>query len=79
MNTTPSLSTAAASGSVSLAVVVVLQWLLSLIRIDLPADVQTALSTILTAVIHWLMTNPNCLKCLKKTEAPNALNSLSDH
>lgn len=59
MNTTPSLSTAAASGSVSLAFVVVLQWLLSLIHIDLPGDVQTALSTILTAVIHWAMTQPN--------------------
>jgi len=55
MNLTPSLSTAAAATSVSLAIVVVLQWLLALAHIDLPADVQTALGTILTNLIHWIM------------------------
>jgi len=59
MTSTPSLSTAAASGSVALACVVVLVWLLSLAHVAVPDDVSVALGTILTNSIHWFMTQPN--------------------
>lgn len=53
-NTT--LSTAAASGTVALAFIIVLQWLLSMDGIQIPADVATALSTLLTVPVHWFVT-----------------------
>jgi hypothetical protein len=58
MNSTTSnttLSTAAASGTASLALIVILQWALSLRGINLPADVATALSTLLAAAVHYLI------------------------
>ncbi len=51
----PTLSTAAASGTVSLAFVVVLQWLLMNWNISMPADVASALSTLLAAGVHWFV------------------------
>lgn len=51
----PTLSTAAASGSVSLAVVVFLQWLLALRGVQMPADVATALGTLMSAGFHWII------------------------
>lgn len=56
MNTT-TVSAATASGTVALAAIVVLQWLLSLAHISLPADVATALATVLTAGVHYLVAN----------------------
>lgn len=59
-NTT--LSAAAASGTVSLALVVVLQWFLSLYKISLPADVATALATVVAALVHWFVVQQKSLK-----------------
>lgn len=55
---TATLSTAAASGATSLAFVVLLQWLLSLRGIGMPADVATAVSTLLAAAVHWCVARP---------------------
>ena len=56
MNTnTTTVAAATASGTVSLAAIVVLAWALSLAKITLPADVATALATILAAGVHWLV------------------------
>lgn len=49
----PTLSTAAASGTVALSLVVLLQWLLALRGIQMPADVATATGTLLSAGVHW--------------------------
>ncbi len=51
----PTLSTAAASGTVSLAIVVVMQWLLTNWKISIPADVASALNTLIAAGVHWLV------------------------
>ena len=53
MNT--SLSTAAASGTVSLAAIVLLNWVLSFCHITMPADVATAAATLVTAGVHYLI------------------------
>jgi hypothetical protein len=50
-----SLSTAAASGTVSMAAVVFSVWLLSLVHITVPADAAAALSTLVTAGVHYLI------------------------
>lgn len=55
----PTLSTAAASGTVSLAFVVLVQWVLSLRGISMPADVASALSTLLAAGVHWFVARPS--------------------
>jgi hypothetical protein len=47
MNT--SHSTAAASGTVSLAAIVLLNWALSFVRVAMPADMATATATLVTA------------------------------
>ena len=52
---TTTVAAATASGTVSLAAIVVLQWALSLAKIALPADVATAMATILAAGVHWLV------------------------
>jgi len=70
MNTSPSLSTAAASSSVSLALVVILEWLLGYVHIVMPADVQTAVATVLTSAIHYAMINPDVLKKTIGPEIP---------
>jgi len=62
MDMTPSLSTAAASSSVSMSISVILEWLLSFVHISMTPDVQTALATVLTAGIHYYLTKPNCFK-----------------
>jgi len=70
MNSTPSLSSAAAASSVSMSIAVILEWLLSFVHISMTPDVQTAFATVLTAVIHYYLTMPNCLKFpLKKSDA----------
>jgi hypothetical protein len=51
----PTLSTAAASGSASMAALVILQWGLAMRGIQIPADVAVALHTLLTAVLHPLV------------------------
>jgi hypothetical protein len=53
MNT--SLSTAAASGTVSLAAIVLLNWALSFVHVVMPADVATAAATLVTAGVHYLI------------------------
>jgi hypothetical protein len=53
MNT--SLSTAAASGTVSLAAIVLLNWALSFVHVAMPADVATAAATLVTAGVHYLI------------------------
>jgi hypothetical protein len=56
MNTSnTSLSTAAASSSVSLAFVVILQWVLSIRGVNMTPDVSTALSVLITAIVHYLI------------------------
>lgn len=50
----PTLSTAAASGSVAFAIVVLIQWILTFWHIALPTDAASAILTILAAIIHWL-------------------------
>jgi predicted ATP-dependent Lon-type protease len=52
---TTTVSAATASGAVALAAVVVLQWLLGLRHITLPADVATAIAVLLTAGVHCLV------------------------
>ena len=52
---TTSLSTAAASGTVSLAAIVLLNWMLSFYHIAMPADVATAAATLVTAAVHYLI------------------------
>ncbi|MDD2775528.1 MAG: hypothetical protein PHU06_06205 [Gallionella sp.] len=52
---TTTVAAATASGTVSLALIVVLQWALSLAKISLPADVATALATVLAAGVHWFV------------------------
>ena len=68
MNSTPSLSTAAAASSVSMSIAVILEWLLSFAHISMTPDVQTAFATVLTAAIHYYLTMPNCFKSAPKTE-----------
>jgi hypothetical protein len=63
-----SLSTAAASGTVSLAIVVVLQWLLALQGLQIPADVATALGTLITAIVHWIVTKEDPTPTAQKGE-----------
>lgn len=58
MSETPSLSTAAASSSVSMSISVIVEWLLSFVHISMTPDVQTAFATVLTAVIHYYLTKP---------------------
>ncbi|MDD2794349.1 hypothetical protein [Acidocella sp.] len=55
MPNTTTVSAATASGTVSLAAIVILQWVLSLKNISLPADVATALATVLAAGVHFLV------------------------
>ena len=52
---TTTVAAATASGTVSLALVVALQWALSLAKISLPADVATALATLVAAGVHWFV------------------------
>ncbi|HQT89093.1 MAG TPA: hypothetical protein PK677_11150 [Acidiphilium sp.] len=52
---TTTVAAATASGTVSLSLVVLVQWLLALRHISLPADVATAMATIVAAGIHWLV------------------------
>jgi hypothetical protein len=54
MNNT-TISTATAAGTVSLSVVVLLQWLLAHFGISMPADVATAAGTLLTTGVHYLL------------------------
>jgi hypothetical protein len=68
MNTVPSLSTAAAATSISLAIIVILRWALHLIHVDLPPDVGTAIGTILTNVFHWFVIKPNCFSIFSDVE-----------
>ena len=72
MNSTPSLSTAAAASSVSMSIAVILEWLLSFAHISMTPDVQTAFATVLTAVIHYYLTMPNCLIPPSKTASSNS-------
>jgi len=67
MNSTPSLSTAAAASSVSMSIAVILEWLLSFVHISMTPDVQTAFATVLTAAIHYYLTTPNCFQSSPKT------------
>ncbi len=65
---TPTLSTAAASGTVSLAFVVLVQWALSLWGVSMPADVASALNTLLAAGVHWFVArqkNPSSIPTVK--------------
>lgn len=48
-------STTAASGGLSAAAVVILMWLLSLVKIDMPADVAAAFGIVITAGIGYVM------------------------
>lgn len=64
MNPTTTVAAGAASGSGALAAIVILQWALSLRGISLPADVATALGTLLTVGIHYLV----ALKILPQTK-----------
>lgn len=68
MNNSPSLSTAAASSSISMSISVILQWLLSFVHVSMTPDVQTAFATILTAIIHYYLTMPNCFQLSAKTD-----------
>lgn len=52
---TTTVATATASGTVALSLVVLVQWVLSLYKISLPADVATALATIVAAGVHWFV------------------------
>jgi len=72
MNSTPSLSTAAASSSVAMSIAVILEWLLSFANISMTPDVQTALATVLTAAVHYYLTKPRCPKCPSETPISTA-------
>ena len=48
-------STTAASGGLSAAAVVILMWLLSLVHIEMPADVAAAFGIVITAGIGYVM------------------------
>jgi hypothetical protein len=58
MSFTPSLSTAAASTSVAMAIAILIRWFFSFFHITITPDVETAFATIAANVIHWLMANP---------------------
>jgi hypothetical protein len=60
MNETTTLSAAAGSGSASLALLVILNWIVGFWGITIPPDVQQAAGTILTIVIHYLVTMKFC-------------------
>ena len=45
------------SGSAALSLVVIVQWLLAQIHIQLPADVATACSVVMSFGLHWLIEN----------------------
>lgn len=48
-------STTAASGGLSAALVVIVMWFLSLVHIDMPADVAAAFGVVATAAIGYIM------------------------
>lgn len=62
MNPETTLSMAAGSGTASLSLLVIVNWLLGLRGITIPPDVQQAAGTILTIAIHWLFTLKICAK-----------------
>jgi hypothetical protein len=66
----PTLSTAAASGSVSLGAVVILQWLLGSHGIQIPADVATAMGTLLSAGVHCLVAREKPSSQIVKENVP---------
>jgi len=55
-NNTPTMYTAAAASSVALSVVVILEWLLSLIHVSLPPDVESAMGFLIGHGVHWFIT-----------------------
>ena len=69
MNTT-TVSQGAAAGSVALSAVVLIQWMLSLARVSMPADVATAVAVLLTAGVHYLIANHKAPDPAKPDAAP---------
>lgn len=67
---TTTVAAATASGTVSLSLVVLVQWLLSLYKINLPADVATALATVVATGIHWFVTQKGANIFKTQTESP---------
>ncbi len=57
-----SLSTANQAGGVSLAVVTVLIWVLSLRGIQIPDGVAAAITVVLSGAVHWLTTRVSSAK-----------------
>ena len=55
-NNTPTVYTAAASSSVSLSIVVILEWLLSYAHVTIPPDAVAALGFLIGNVVHWIIT-----------------------
>ena len=55
MNTTPTVYTAAASSSISLAFVGIVRWLLSYTHVTIPPDVEGDFIVIITSVVHWYL------------------------
>jgi hypothetical protein len=60
MNETTTLSAAAGSGSASLALLVIFNWIVGFWGITIPPDVQQAAGTILTIAIHYIVTTKFC-------------------
>lgn len=54
MNNTSPVATATASGGVVGAVVMLVVWGLSLVKVTVPAEVATAMMVILTPILHTL-------------------------
>jgi hypothetical protein len=69
MNSPATQSTAAASGGVSLAVIVLLQWALSLAGLQITPDVAAAMGAVLAACVHYLIVS----KIIPDPDSPDIL------
>jgi peptidoglycan biosynthesis protein MviN/MurJ (putative lipid II flippase) len=63
-NNTPTVYTAAASSSVSLSIVVILEWLLSYAHVTIPPDVEAALGFLIGNGVHWFLTKGKPVKTI---------------
>jgi hypothetical protein len=61
-NNTPTIYTAAASSSLSLAIVGIARWFLTYVHVNLPPDVEGDFIVIITSIVHWFLTKEPHIK-----------------
>jgi hypothetical protein len=66
----PTHATAAASGGVAGAAVVIITWLLSLFHLEVPAEVAAAAMVVLTPIVHLIAVRLNVGDLSEPTPAP---------